>query len=193
MRGSSGTRRMATPASSSWVSARVSGWAGPISRSRYAPISSRASISPSDSSGSSRLSVALSAHCRSSRKTTSGCSRRARIRRRFRMTRRKRFWVSVAPSAGAWGCGPRREPNSGTTSASTLAPWPRPSVSRLRQAATCSSSSVRTCWTSSRKAWSRAPYGTLATWSNFPAMKRPCRPTDGPVELPDQGRLPTPA
>ena len=107
--------------------------------------------------------------------------------------RRKRFCVSVAPSAGAGGCGPRRRSELGDY----LGEHARAMAQTLgragsRQAATCSSSSVRSCWTSSRKAWSSAPYGTLATWSNFPAMKRPCRPTERPVELPDQGRLSDP-
>ena len=55
----------------------------------------------------SRASVAESAHCRSSRKRTSGCSRARRGRAgSCPKARLKRFCASAAPSSGTEGCGP---------------------------------------------------------------------------------------
>ena len=71
------------------------------------------------SSGSSRPSVAASAHCRSSRNSSSGCSGRASAATKFCSTRWKRFCASTPVSSAGAGCAPMMNSISGMTSAIT--------------------------------------------------------------------------
>ena len=76
------------------------------SLSRYAPISIRCRTSGWVSRSSSRSSVAASSHCRSSRKSASGCSGRANTPMNRRNTSWKRLCASCGGSSGTGGWSP---------------------------------------------------------------------------------------
>ena len=89
--------------------------------SRYAPIKNKYSISSSVIINCISCKDALSAHCKSSRKITKGCSCLANTLTNLTKTKLKRFWAFVGVRRAAGGCLPIIASISGIKSIIT---WP---------------------------------------------------------------------
>jgi hypothetical protein len=126
-------------------------------------------------SAASRSSVGRSAHCRSSRNTTSGRS----VLARASTSRPRATWSwlrsSVPLSPGHSGCGPTSSVISSTRSTSTRPASPTRSTTRARRPASGSAIVRRT---RSRSAGTRPWYGApRSNWSNLPDTNRAAAPS----------------
>ncbi len=144
------------PACSIFLIAITVGCVGLTSLSRYAPISNKWCVSPSHKIFPINLIDAKSAHCKSSKNTTRGCSAVAKARINCWKTRLKRFWFAAASSWGIDGWEPIMCSTSGIISISACPLFSNAAKSACFHRSISSSVSVNNCSISVWHAWIKA-------------------------------------